>query len=252
MEVKVLDLGNGENVRFYEKDGIRWFCLVDICKCLDMKKDAASSYGKRIEKDQIEGKVIPTGNGAERPVNFITEDAACQLVFKSRSRSEKGKAMKTRLLSYVKGKEKINSPVRKTRALTKKISTIENEEDENEDQDDVDEKEIVNKPKPARKEEKKDVLTVYNPFVASSTTDPEIAKMYFETERYKADLEFKLKEKQIDLSKKESEIKHWQFCNKKIFKYGSTMEKERFLNHARMIGDKLLVDYLPEKNYGKF
>ena len=53
----------------------------------------------------------------------------------------------------------------------------------------------------------------------------------------------------MDLARKEAEIKHWQFCNKKIFKYGTSMEKERFLNHAKMIGEKLLIDYLPERQY---
>jgi len=243
MEVQTLDIGDGETVRFYERGDDKWFCLTDICRCLDMKKKAVSNYSQRIDKSQIESRKVLAGT-AERPVNFICEDAACQMVFKSRSRSEKGKNMKIKLLGYLKGRETI----KKARKIQPKDKEYESENDEDKDES-VNEEENKIVKSPVHKEERKDVVTVYNPFVASSTTDPKIASMYFETERYKADLQYKLKEKQLELAKKEADIKQWQFCNKKIFKYGTSMEKERFLNHARMIGDRLLVDYLPTNKY---
>lgn len=224
-------------VRFFTSQNTNWFSMSDVCSCIGINKSNSSKYTKKISQE-MKRKYLK--------FLYVTDDAVKQIV--ANLKTEQAKNMNKFISEFLEGK----------------VDT-ENESEETDNESDVESEEIkddseMSKPTSPKQQPKSEdeIDGAIVPF-GISINNPDIARMHFdgrkyeidkkaELEKYKAELQYKLKEKQMDLAKKEADIKQWQFCNKKIFKYGTSMEKERFLNHARMIGDRLMVDYLPEKH----
>lgn len=245
MEVKALDIDGVHTVRMFEDDRENWFCVADLCECLGTKTKPFRVTAK-IEEENKRTEIVEN-----KEYLFVSEKSAYDIV--NRSRGKNSKEMKVHLFKFIQG----TKPVKL--AKKKKI------------QPDEEENEVVEEPCLVAKEVDRFIQSTRpaSP-VNSSTTDektlvplafiskcqPDVARMYFETERYKAELESQTKNKQIEaqlekerLRNIENNLKQWQFCNKKIMKYGTPLEKEQFLMRAKALGEKLMVDYLPMKNY---
>ena len=117
---KIIAIDDNHNVRMFEDTGLNWFCVSDICNCLNIS-NKPSRVSHNVEDSRKKNVTIKTDTG-NRSMLFVDENSAYGLIYSSRSRNSK--AMKELLFKFIKG----NKPPKRPRAERKEpISSHDNE-----------------------------------------------------------------------------------------------------------------------------
>lgn len=84
-QIEVFNNSEFGNIRTMEKDGEPWFCIVDICKALDISNSRDAK--KRLTDDGVASTDIVDSRGRKNKANFINESNLYKLIFQSRKPS---------------------------------------------------------------------------------------------------------------------------------------------------------------------
>lgn len=85
MELKVFKNNQFGEVRVIEKDSQAWFCLVDVCRTLEISN--VSQLKTRLKKDGIISNEVIDSLGRTQQANFINESNLYKTIFQSRKDS---------------------------------------------------------------------------------------------------------------------------------------------------------------------
>jgi len=189
----------------------RWFCLSDICKCIGVKKEAASNYAKRTE-DSEKTKI--------KRYIFISPKATQNFILNCKT--EQGKEIKEYLLDYIKNNSE---------------STIEIDEENNTEVEMENDPEIdavvarqtrpsspIRFPTLNKHEESSELIPTSKNCLM---TNPEVAKFYIEKEaeiqRLKIEMEYKLKMEHLQVEREKAKSRE----DEKAYEWWLYMCKEK-------------------------
>lgn len=254
MELQRLEIDGKNGLRFLVENKRKWFLVSDIKDVMETKTLPAMMV-KNIE-DEEKGIFSVNIDTQQRPLLFVTENAAYNIVL--RSRGKKSAEIKEKLLKLLNGKKKLNLRPRKNKNEDKKVDV----ESDNEPVEDVDEEEILRDRKvtsPIKFPTDKKAVVPHNEFGSFNqytNIHPETARMVVELEKYRIDAEKDNKDKDRELELKRLEVQRQKYIsdeniktinyyrdlNRKILtsNWIGTVERERILEHQKTVEEFVL------------